>query len=528
MALLYRAIWDDDLSDACAVGTKAFGEWCHRKDRSLSIPDDGIGRSERGGLDVSVARVVKGSVEAVRFALHEEKVVERWTTTLTVIERQGSSASFWVDLEFVAADAFRLPPEIEPPRLVASIIELGNRPRRGPVQISAVHRNWLAKSTQQLLDLVLDESRDLPIVVFTPDPNGGLRLAEERADSAARTLAGIASVEVLSSLSVDDFNDGLGKGLGVWGGAVRVYLPGAGPDDSPYRHFFLTASAMSGDIRDAGRIINRRISLASSARRAPDGYDSVRSELAARSGSDALGEVEALYIRADDEAQRLRHELSQEQDLRFAAAADLEAASQQLTDAIRYSERLERVLSIAQVAPDAWDSAATEETPDADSCANAADLARRLLGHVRLPASATSTTLELDAMPESRAWGRAAWRGLQALDRYARDAAKAAGFWDWCESAENPLWPASSRKLAMSESDSVINDRDLRDRRIFPVSSDVDPAGRVLMLAHLKIAEGGGAMSPRIYFYDDTKGATGLIHVGFFGPHRHVPNKSAD
>ena len=45
------------------------------------------------------------------------------------------------------------------------------------------------------------------------------------------------------------------------------------------------------------------------------------------------------------------------------------------------------------------------------------------------------------------------------------------------------------------------------------------------MHAHLKVAEGGGQNIPRIYFYDDAKGGTGKVHIGFIGPHRLVPNK---
>jgi hypothetical protein len=48
------------------------------------------------------------------------------------------------------------------------------------------------------------------------------------------------------------------------------------------------------------------------------------------------------------------------------------------------------------------------------------------------------------------------------------------------------------------------------------------------MLAHLKIAEGGGHLAPRVYFHDDTGGATGKAHVGFVGPHYLVPNKQAN
>lgn len=48
------------------------------------------------------------------------------------------------------------------------------------------------------------------------------------------------------------------------------------------------------------------------------------------------------------------------------------------------------------------------------------------------------------------------------------------------------------------------------------------------MLAHLKISEGGGSLAPRVYFHDDTGGATGKMHIGLVGPHYLVPNKSTN
>jgi hypothetical protein len=38
------------------------------------------------------------------------------------------------------------------------------------------------------------------------------------------------------------------------------------------------------------------------------------------------------------------------------------------------------------------------------------------------------------------------------------------------------------------------------------------------MEEHIRI-EQGGSPSPRIHYYDDTRGVTGKIHVGWFGDH---------
>jgi hypothetical protein len=67
-----------------------------------------------------------------------------------------------------------------------------------------------------------------------------------------------------------------------------------------------------------------------------------------------------------------------------------------------------------------------------------------------------------------------------------------------------------------------------RDDRIFEIDQRVSDDGRILMQAHCKIAEGGGALSPRLYFHDDTDGPTGMIHVGFVGPHKYVRNASTN
>jgi hypothetical protein len=80
----------------------------------------------------------------------------------------------------------------------------------------------------------------------------------------------------------------------------------------------------------------------------------------------------------------------------------------------------------------------------------------------------------------------------------------------------------------MTESETVQKNSKLRDTRIFKVASEINPNGQILMLAHLKIAEGGGHLAPRVYFHDDTGGATGKAHVGFVGPHYLVPNKQAN
>jgi hypothetical protein len=45
------------------------------------------------------------------------------------------------------------------------------------------------------------------------------------------------------------------------------------------------------------------------------------------------------------------------------------------------------------------------------------------------------------------------------------------------------------------------------------------------METHIKI-EPGGSPAPRIHFYDDTRGPTGKVHIGWFGDHLDSHAKS--
>lgn len=61
-------------------------------------------------------------------------------------------------------------------------------------------------------------------------------------------------------------------------------------------------------------------------------------------------------------------------------------------------------------------------------------------------------------------------------------------------------------------------------RRVYPVSTEVDGSGEMIMQAHLKIQPGGGRSIPRLYLHDDSGRVTGRIHVGLYRPHYLIPS----
>ncbi len=159
----------------------------------------------------------------------------------------------------------------------------------------------------------------------------------------------------------------------------------------------------------------------------------------------------------------------------------------------------------------------------AQSCAEAVELAGSLR-HIRIHPDAPRDIERMDESPKSELWGQRLWKHLLALDAYAE--AKGPGFQAWCESAGHPE-AVSSKFIAMTESDTVKNSERLSRSRRFPVSTAIDPSGTMHMWSHLKPVQGGGKQIPRIYFHDDTKGDTGVVHIGFIGPHDLVPNTKA-
>jgi hypothetical protein len=75
----------------------------------------------------------------------------------------------------------------------------------------------------------------------------------------------------------------------------------------------------------------------------------------------------------------------------------------------------------------------------------------------------------------------------------------------------------------MTDSEPTLKNSQLRSTRVFAVSTDLDSSGLKLMVAHAKIQARGSGHIPRVFFYDDTRGETQKIHIGFIGPHYLVP-----
>jgi hypothetical protein len=386
-----------------------------------------------------------------------------------------------------------------------------------------------------LVDLLLDPGRRLPVIVLTPTGESGRGLVDPR--EVAYRLMGLAHVvEIADRDATFGLTDRLGGPLSVYAGAIRTYWPGFAIDSNPLAHpLWLPGRIEAVESSDAGvaKRLERQLASVAVMR-----VQSDRLEAEIRIAKDAKllnrvtglqAELERLLAASGEPGAEWLGELQGAYDTAKGLQGQVVSLQRENEDLRRDNEQLRR--SFADFTQSFDEDASPEPAAvpeDVASSSEAFAFARQFLANLIIPDSAAVSLTELDTTNESQGWARSAWRAFRALDRYVAQASSYNGFWDWCERSSVGLWAASEKKLAMSESETVMNSRELREKRRFEVDRRVDPSGRLLMVAHIKVAEGGGQQIPRIYFFDDTKGTTGKVHIGFFGPHRFVPNKGAN
>ncbi len=528
MALLYRAIWEDDRANLLDEVEREARRWLADKGVPLEAGvDDAAGEyvdvgGETVAFEVTTWRATVPGVAALRLHLVEQRDErgQRWTTDITSLTNGEPGGTIWVDVDRESQDPFTRP-LFGAPRIVTSLIESGIAPRVGHVRLEGGPK---VIEVDGLAGLIRNEDRRLPVVVFAHDRRGP-RETLARAEAAYRRLAGVAQVFVLPEESVEAFKESVGEELAVWGGGARLYLPNRGPGGlNPGRHRYVTGAKAALSLGTAGEVFASLLSTTVPATPPPPAFTAVRAALTSAKDPG----LEAALVRGEEELrerdaalQELREQVAVYSEESLELKIENEELNGQLNALSGEVSRLRPLAGKASSAP------AVVELPDAVSTIREAlELATKLF-HLEIHPDAPIDIEKLDRDVASGAWANTIWRGLRALDAYASgEYAVEGGLWEWCRAGLSPwTWPASAKKLAMTESEGVLNDPRLRGKRLFPVSDKVTPGGRIEMLSHLKIAEGGGPIAPRLYFLDDTAGATGKVHIGFIGPHEHVPNQ---
>ncbi len=561
MALMYRGIWQDsDFGEELCERTGAvFANWASEKWPTLNIPTTpgktGTAATRRGSnaeLEYSASAAsdpAGGILAACRHDLVESwEDGSRWHTTLRSWRHQEDSTTLlnwiWVDVEAVGGDVSQIDPVA--PGFITDLLNAGGASTVGGDELlPGAAKVSGFRQGDELAEVISRADRTLPLIVINGGEKAhgeaeqhGLKFSEI-VDIVRRTTAGIAAVYTVDDAAADGIIAGLGKSHGVWDGAMRIYLPEVDPaaPGNAWRHRYFTAIRYARSKNVARRTVGRLLGPVSAVRRPPSSYPTVKSLLERRS---ADGDFEALLSIADADLKEadqtiadLREDVRERDESIDGLSVDLAIAASEQAELLERLEDLDRHVKSLQSQLTSADTfymdGGFQQTMPAtvDSPSEAAEFAKRFLSdRLVIPAAALRDLDDLDAAPTAVAWGQTAWKGFRALHAYAQDRASgwaSGGFWEWCERSQNSrAWPASAKKLAMSESESVNNSRRLRTLREFPVDSELDPSGKLYMQAHLKIAEGGGNLAPRIYFFCDDERCR--VHIGFFGPHRLLPN----
>jgi len=521
MSVLYRALWSDtsesDRRGVVDLARVCFSRWALDDGSAKSLED---GETVSGSRSISVRTLDNDGLYGVEATISDAPrkgaaTHTVWTTTMRVLASE-SAVHMWVE-NGMETDDLAQQVKVGRPRLVDHLLALPGKAFLGGSGVFTDVVSISAGEVPVLVDWLRDPTRTLPFIVFSEpsEPDEGRWLA--RAEKTARRAGGVATVTTLDHDAVTAFKRALGT-LSVWGGGIRTYVPAPVETEADgWRHRYIPAFRLGPSDSSAVDRLVFAVTQLSTRRRVP--------EVFAAFVADASRSVDVVEVARIEEEWEFKVELELEE------RGEVERA---LAKANGHLLRLTRALRERAMDDLIWethDRASDGDLPDAvQDVSEAVTAAQEHLGEwVVVPDSAPRELDGIDSASNAYAWGNTTWSGLRALSAYAQ--AKKDGFpgdfWVWCERGEPLAWPATNKKLAMRESETVQNNPRHMQARLFDVDPLVAEPGRIHMEAHLKISEGGGNLAPRVYFHDDTGGATGKVHVGFVGPHYLVPNTKA-
>ncbi|QUG99712.1 hypothetical protein HUO13_01875 [Saccharopolyspora erythraea] len=336
--------------------------------------------------------------------------------------------------------------------------------------------------------------------------------------------------------------------------------------DDPMNDVRIVPATRGGSVRwlpapdDSGkRVLRRRLdAVTEEARAARDEADSAAESVAHRRGTlDALTAQAALARRSRRRLAELALRLRQERDSAEAAlragsvAAGWREAREAELEAELYAEELDRVddevvAQRSRARPAAGGGAARGAEPAEPAGGGGAQAARSapsFTGFGELLAAAerelaglrfgpqTAVAVELDGHLRSALWRRRTWDVLELLSAYALRRRAGDGGEAWLRGFSYYVREFGGSRgispslVASGESEMVANTPRFRNARTFAVPPEVHRSGWEFFGAHVKIDRGGG-VAPRLHYFDDTRGPTGDIHIGYLGPHLPSPESN--
>ncbi|GDY33439.1 hypothetical protein [Gandjariella thermophila] len=188
--------------------------------------------------------------------------------------------------------------------------------------------------------------------------------------------------------------------------------------------------------------------------------------------------------------------------------------------------RLRKLLSSSGRAAEAWSEPEPDETEHRPDDYQVLLETLDQFEHVVFTGDRTIVR-DLDQYDKTGVWAGKAWDILGVLDDYARASREGRCHRDvdgYLRNTPSGFRGYSAQRHARDESEDVKSNPRFRAARELPVPPEVNPAGKVFMGAHFKIAT-SGMISPRLHYFDDTA-RSGRVYVGYIGP--HLPTKQTN
>jgi hypothetical protein len=538
MALLYRSMVEVGSQGFVDAAPALFEDWVRWKlaDPELTLPADGEAQDLDGGGEVRQVTAGDEHGRVFRGHLFEQRDSEQVKTTFSAIT-DGTTSWSWIDLQRWTENAWDESWLPYVPSIVRSVLEAAPC-RRGTCRLESRYKTLNGDGGEELAATVLDADRDAPIVVVSHTKrereNDDMGPARDRAAQLQRRLAGIAPVYLLGPGAVSSFSRAMlaaGDQMDVYEGAVRTYLPGAGRSgDIPWRHRVVPFRRFDRGPSDrVALLVAPPVARAATHQSPPPVWSALR-ELPELGGGLTDSDLSDLVDLAEDERTEALRRASEADARADEADVALELERETVSEILAERNDLVRRLRYAHdqlrkrgEAPE--EPVADEPTFDPESCAAVVEHADASFEAIAIGPRVAEGAEQLDRHGE-QSWARKGLLALEALQAYAewKQEGENGSFLSFCnDSGSLSIVPATWVSLNESETTNA-NDR-YRGLRTFPVDTAVDESGEIYMASHIKI-EKGGTPAPRIHFHDDTDGATGQVHVGWFGPHRDSKSKS--
>ena len=533
MELVYRVLWQDDQNDLISSVQDTFATWSGEGDYEfVEVEDKGL----------QVKEIRKTGLEGSRISV---RVINDLTNQYVWLDAESETPESGLASLEAIKNLTRL--------LIGTSERCNGRPRRGNSEFYLLLPPPTDANIFHFVNLIFNSERPVAIICVAHDPLRERGKTISMAHALAEDYAGVTKVLYLGPGELAKFQNLVGRSLSLEPGEVRIYPP----SEVEFRTVLAAPPIPASDIRKLSYdSVHRRVlrtiqpymlalSLPESCGKAlrllrgfSDPKDLRRLQRKNTDFEDLLEENQNLRRSVRDLSGELEHAIEEIENLQdvirvkdiqrreaeewWMERTDALEASQAEEEQKRLDEEQKRLdmerRAISFAMNEDVQNFRDEETQSIDSIADALERGRELLDLVAIPKDVSLRLEDMDNNQRSKTWGRDIWKAFLAFEAYARTR-YSGNFYQWCSSGSDFSWYAQG--TALKESDNVRTDERLYQQRVLPVAHEVSESGKIFMEAHLKFR---GNMAPRLYFYDDTKGMTGKVHVGGIDPHSRWEN----